>query len=151
MVKIRILMEKVSGLSVFRYCTLILIIIFSCALVSAQEKSEGNEATIMRHADFSFDHQTFNFGTFDKSTVQTHEFKLVNTGNAPLVIKHVATGCGCTKVEYPREPIAPQKEVVLKVTFDGSKLISGHFRKSLTVYTNAPRNYTRLFIRGETK
>ncbi len=114
-------------------------------------QSESSTSQTVKQSDFAFDHQTFNFGTFDKGIVQTHEFKLVNTGNAPLVIKHVATGCGCTKVEYPREPIAPQKEVVLKVTFDGSKLISGHFRKSVTVYTNAPRNYTRLFIRGETK
>ncbi len=117
--------------------------------VSAQSETSASQA--VKQADFAFDHQTFNFGTFDKSIVQTHEFKVVNTGNAPLLITHVATGCGCTKVEYPREPIAPQKEAVVKVTFDGSKLISGHFRKSITVYTNAPRNYTRLFIRGETK
>ena len=50
----------------------------------------------VKQPDFEFDHHTYDFGKFSKKKKQQHIFTFTNTGNAPLVILHIATGCGCT-------------------------------------------------------
>lgn len=35
------------------------------------------------------------------------EFRFVNSGNAPLVLTYVHASCGCVRLKYPRQPIAP--------------------------------------------
>lgn len=104
----------------------------------------------LKQSDFSFDHQSFDFGKFPRKKKKTHTFVFTNTGNAPLLILHIATGCGCTTTSYTKEPIQPGKKGEIKVQFDGSGLRPGVFRKTVTVYTNSPKNYTRLAIQGET-
>ena len=104
----------------------------------------------VKQPDFKFDHHTYDFGKFSKKKKQQHIFTFTNTGNAPLVILHIATGCGCTTTSYTKEPILPGKKGEIKVQFDGSGLRPGVFRKTITVYTNSPKKYTRLAISGET-
>lgn len=45
------------------------------------------------------------------------EFKFKNTGDAPLAITRVHSGCGCTVPEKPAEPIAPGASGVIPVTY----------------------------------
>ncbi len=100
--------------------------------------------------DFTFDHHSFDFGKFPKKKKKTHTFVFTNTGNASLLILHVATGCGCTTTSYTQDPIQPGKKGEIKVQYDGSSQRLGPFRKTITVYTNSRKNYTRLVISGET-
>lgn len=116
-------------------------------LVFPQEKSMQQKE--VKQPDFEFDHHTFDFGKFLKKDKKSHTFIFTNTGNAPLVILHIATGCGCTTTSYAKEPIQPGKKGEIKVQFDGSGLRPGVFRKTVTIYTNSPKNYTRLAISGE--
>lgn len=47
----------------------------------------------------------------------TYEF--TNVSDQPVAIITVTNGgCGCTKPEYPRKPIAPGKTGKIKITFD---------------------------------
>ena len=48
----------------------------------------------------------------------SHEFKITNSGNAPLIINDYEVGCPCTKVILPEAPILPGETIDLKVTFD---------------------------------
>lgn len=50
---------------------------------------------------------TIDFGSFPKSEKQERSFILTNTDNQLLVIQDVTTSCGCTKVEYSKEPVRP--------------------------------------------
>ncbi|MBR5611780.1 MAG: DUF1573 domain-containing protein, partial [Bacteroidaceae bacterium] len=45
------------------------------------------------------------FGTIPLNEKREYIFKLVNTGNKPLVVYDVVTSCGCTKAEYAKEPV----------------------------------------------
>ena len=75
-----------------------------------------------------------------------HVFKLVNTGNKPLVVYDVTTSCGCTKAEYGNEPIRPGDTLDLKVIYHAED--KGRFRKSLRVYCNVEESPLKLTVVG---
>lgn len=87
------------------------------------------------------------FGKFDwKHEMQT-EFALVNTGVNPLVIADVSTSCGCTSVEYNKEPVKPGDELKLIVKYKADE--PGHFSKSIKVFCNTKDSPISLKITGE--
>ena len=101
--------------------------------------------------DFAFAEQSHDFGTIGNTKQKSHTFEIRNVGDEPLIIKHIATSCGCTTTNYTKTPIKPGKKGRITVTFNPRSQRSGTFRKSVTVFTNSPRNYTRLFVSGEIK
>ena len=96
-----------------------------------------------------FDSYEWDFGTIDaaEGTV-AHTFTFTNTGNADLHILQVASGCGCTTPKYTKKPVKPGKKGSIKVEYDATGRRPGYFRKSVTVYSNDPSSYVRLFIEG---
>ena len=101
-----------------------------------------------RKAAIKFDNTSYDFGTFaeEKGKVTT-EFKFSNTGNAPLLITRTAASCGCTTPEYPKEPIAPGKSGIIKVTYN-AKGRPGVFQKTVYVFTNTDPEKSVLIIKG---
>ncbi len=73
-------------------------------------------------------------------------FTLRNTGNAPLSVKDVIPSCGCTTVEWTREPIAPGAEGTVAAVYDARML--GVFQKDLMVFTNASDEPVYLHMQG---
>ena len=86
------------------------------------------------------------FGTIPLNEKREHVFKLVNTGNKPLVVYDVTTSCGCTKAEYSKEPVRPGETLDLKVVFHAED--KGRFRKSLRVYCNVEESPLKLTVVG---
>ena len=70
----------------------------------------------------------------------------VPTGNSLLAIHDVTTSCGCTKVEYRKEPVRPGESIELKVSYEAEE--SGRFIKTVTVHCNAKDSPIRLRIKG---
>lgn len=89
---------------------------------------------------------TIDFGNFPKSEKQERNFVLTNTGNQVLVIQDVTTSCGCTKVEYSKEPIRPRASLELKVIYESEQ--AEHFNKAIRVYCNTEHSPLNLFIKG---
>ena len=94
----------------------------------------------------SMDQSEKNFGNIPLNEKREHVFKLVNTGNKPLVIYDVVTSCGCTKAEYGKEPVRPGETLELKVIYNAED--KGCFRKNLTVYCNAEDSPLKFSISG---
>jgi Protein of unknown function (DUF1573) len=88
-----------------------------------------------------------NFGQIAKGKPVTAEFKFTNTGNEVLIISNARGSCGCTGVEYPKEPVMPGATGIIKATFNAAYV--GAFNKSVTVESNAEGGTTTLQIRGE--
>lgn len=88
-------------------------------------------------------------GVFDWKKEQLVEFSFTNSGNNPFVIEDVSTSCGCTTVEYPKEPVLPSKKIKLKVRYEAEQL--GHFNKTITVYCNTKDSPIQLRITGNAK
>ncbi|MBQ8443288.1 MAG: DUF1573 domain-containing protein [Bacteroides sp.] len=100
-------------------------------------------------ADIKFDKTSHNFGTFPESEKVTCTFKFTNTGNNLLVIHQAIASCGCTVPQYPKEPIKPGESGEIVVTYNGAGKFPGHFKKSITIRTNAKKEIIRLYVEGD--
>lgn len=108
-------------------------------MLSAQEKiADGIEADKLVH----------NFGDIllDSGPVSC-TFTLTNTGSKPVVIYNVTTTCGCTDVEWTREPIRPGKKGTVSVTYSNDEG-PYPFDKSLTMYLSDVKKPVILKMRG---
>ena len=122
-----------------RFYSLIAAMMIACVALFAQDKK----------AEISFKKTTHDFGTFAEELGNvTTEFEFTNTGNAPLLITRTAASCGCTTPEYPREPIAPGKSGVIKVTYS-AKGRPGVFQKTVYVFANTDPEKSTLIIKGK--
>ena len=135
-----------------------IILILSSLLASAQGVKINIPDSIQNHTPqnpkIEFKEQEYDFGSFEpvgNDTLKSHSFRFYNTGQQPLVILHVASSCGCTRPQYTKTPIEPGDSGIVTVNSKGYGQSVGPFRKSVTVYSNDPRSYTRIFIRGELK
>lgn len=72
--------------------------------------------------------------------------RMVNSGPEEIVITGARPSCGCTGVDYPKEPVAPGDTVTISFTYDPEGR-PGKFRKSIRVYTGTTDTY-RIGIRG---
>lgn len=103
-----------------------------------------------KQADIKFDQTTYDFGTFSENNPKvTCVFKFTNTGDDLLVIHQAVASCGCTVPSYTKEPIKPGESGEIKVTYDGKGKYPGHFKKSITIRSNAKTEMTRLYIEGD--
>lgn len=101
-------------------------------------------------AEIKFDKTSHDFGSFSESDpIVTCTFTFTNIGDGPLVIHQAAASCGCTVPEFTEEPVMPGKTGTVKVTYNGTGKYPGHFKKSITLRTNAKTEMLRLFIEGD--
>lgn len=75
------------------------------------------------------------------------EFEFINTGDAPLVIIDAEATCGCTRPEYPKNPISPGKKGKIKVTYNPAGR-PGPIDRVVTVRSNGVPKKVRLKLKG---
>lgn len=100
-------------------------------------------------AVIKFEKTTHDYGKFTEDKPQTYVFKFTNTGNQPLVIHQAFASCGCTVPTFTKEAIAPGKTGELKVVYNGKGKLPGHFKKTVSVRSNATNALVRVYIEGE--
>lgn len=108
--------------------------------------SEGTK-TSATQTRVSVSQTVVDFGRFPMQDKKEYRFALTNTGSKVLVIQDIVTSCGCTKVEYDKEPVRPGGTLEVKVVYEADE--PGRFNKSVTVYCNAENSPLRLSIKGE--
>ena len=74
---------------------------------------------------------TYSFGKIKQHVPATTEFAFTNTGVKPLVIETATAECGCTTPDYPKTPLAKDKNAIIKVTYNAEN--AGKFTKRVTV------------------
>lgn len=99
--------------------------------------------------DLTLDKSIFDMGSFNWEQEQLAEFMLTNSGNELLVIDGVSTSCGCTTVEYSKEPVQTGKNLILKVRYKAE--YPEHFNKTISVYCNTKDAPLQLKISGNAK
>ena len=100
-------------------------------------------------AEIKFEKTSHDFGTFPESEKVTCTFKFSNTGDNLLVIHQAIASCGCTVPQYSKEPIKPGETGEIVVTYNGAGKFPGHFKKSITIRTNAKQEIVRLYVEGD--
>ena len=90
-------------------------------------------------AVITFEEKSHDFGTIKEvDGPVSYSFKFENTGDEPLVIINVNASCGCTRPDYPKEPIRPGKKGEIKVTYNPAGR-PGEFTKDVKVRTNGSK------------
>lgn len=126
-------------MKIYKKAITALLLAFSCMAASAQTKITDG---------LVIDKTVHNFGDIllDNGPVSC-QFSLKNTGSKPAVIYNVTTTCGCTDVEWTREPIMPGKSGKISVTYSNDEG-PYPFDKSLTVYLSDVKKPVILKLRG---
>lgn len=93
--------------------------------------------------------QLISLGCFNWQKEQKATFTIKNVGKFPLVINDIFTSCGCTSVEYSKEPVRPGDIFSLHVLYKADK--PEYFKKTITIYCNANPSVIQLNIVGDAK
>ena len=115
-----------------------------------QANAAETVAEAEKQAEIVFDTIRVNLGTFsEKDGEQKCSFAFTNVGDAPLIINQAFASCGCTVPTYTDKPVPPGGTGIIEVTYNGKGRYPGHFKKVITVNTNAKQRLVRLAIEGE--
>ena len=96
-----------------------------------------------------FDRLIYDFGDIMLSDGPvTAVFKAKNVGSKAVVIYNVVSSCGCTNVEWTRQPLKGGESGTIKATYSNDEG-AYPFDKTLTVYISGQRKPIVLRLRGE--
>jgi hypothetical protein len=93
-----------------------------------------------------FDKTEYDFGTIPYDSNGAFEFTFKNEGKDPLIVSNAQKSCGCTAVDWTKEPVKKGDKGVIKVTYNTK--ITGPFTKNVTVYSNAKKAMVVLSFKG---
>lgn len=112
-----------------------------------KQKIIGNEktATDQLTTSVSVDNEEIEIKDLKTGEKSIAQFILKNTGENPLLIKHVETSCGCTDASWEKKPILPKEETIIHVEVKPDN--PGYFHKKIQVYSNTD-NLISLVIKG---
>lgn len=98
-------------------------------------------------AVFSFlEKTTFKFADTKQGQQLSHTFKFKNIGNVPLVISNYKVKCSCTKAEFSKQPIMPNQQSQITITFDTNGKY-GYQDRIISIYSNAKKSPVKLRIK----
>ena len=98
-------------------------------------QGESAKAPTRKSTTMALDVDEINFGRFSIGKEQITNVTITNTGSELLIISDVTTSCGCTEVEFSREPVRPGQSTVLAVRYNPDE--KGYFSKTISIYSNA--------------
>ncbi|MBR4324890.1 MAG: DUF1573 domain-containing protein [Bacteroidales bacterium] len=91
-----------------------------------------------------------NLGDVKQKVPTLVEFTFTNTGDKPVMILDAEASCGCTKLTFKREPVAPGKKGTISTVYVSEDGETGIFNKSITVKMSlaAPNDVYVLKLNG---
>lgn len=119
----------------------------STDVVNNPKTASGDPATVAL-PQLQFEKEEHDFGNITQGEKVEYDFKFKNTGDSDLIISSAKGSCGCTIPVWPKEPIPPGGEAVIKVSFN-SEGRHGMVDKKITIISNANPNTKVLKITGK--
>jgi len=135
-------------------CGLIIYSLTSCnnnritSDVIQNPNTANGKADMSQLPSFSFESELHDFGKILQGETVSYPFKFKNSGKSDLIIADVSTSCGCTVPSYPKEPIHPGQDGVIKVSFNSAGK-HGFQNKSIVIVANTQPNTVILRIKAE--
>mgnify|MGYP002623709084 CR=1 FL=1 len=90
--------------------------------------------------------QVIDLGQVPYNQPITAEFELVNKSDKTISLVKARSSCGCTTVDYPKDPIRKGGEIIVSATYDARQL--GHFYKQVALYTDQDDKPLKLTLKG---
>ena len=86
---------------------------------------------------FTWNTTTHDFGTIDEADgTASFDFTFTNTGDKPLIIKQVITGCGCTSAKWSSKAYAPGAKGTVRISYHPEGRKMADFSIPSEVFTN---------------
>lgn len=127
--------------------------IVSCRNINKNNEgnNNSNQPVIIdtsKLAVFYFEEDEHDFGKITQGEKVSFSFKFKNIGSSDLIITDAKGSCGCTVADYPKEPIAPNNEGFINVTFntEGKK---GFQSKAITLRANIKEEVKVLKVKAQ--
>jgi hypothetical protein len=119
-----------------------------CAVIGLNTASAQGKTTdvIQTVKKIKWETTSIELGSLKKGIPVEAIFEFTNTTSEPLILAEVKAGCGCTSVDYPKEPVLPGKAGKIKATYDART--PGNFSKTISVKTNFAGEDAALRISG---
>ena len=127
----------------------ILLSLVVVASITLSAFAQTNETVNADLPEITFKSTEIDYGVISQNSEGTRNFEFTNTGKVPLLLTNVAASCGCTVVEWAKEPIKPGEKGTLTVKYNTA--IVGPFNKSIRVFSNAKSSPVFLIIKGDIK
>ncbi|HHU34432.1 MAG TPA: DUF1573 domain-containing protein [Bacteroidetes bacterium] len=102
---------------------------------------------IVKKTTIVFETTELDIGEINYKEPRKAEFIFKNTGGNELIIYDVQPSCGCTNVDWTREPIKSGQSGKISVVYDAET--TGRFNKSIVVHCNCHIESIVLQISGE--
>jgi hypothetical protein len=103
-------------------------------------------ASSLKIEEMAFKYNLHDFGTIQEGPIAEYDFEFTNQGKEPIIINDASASCGCTKPSFPKEPILPGKNGIIKVQYNTQGRVAP-FTKTITISSNAGTKV--LTIKGE--
>ena len=94
--------------------------------------------TFRSGAEFSFLDRNHDFTDVNEGAVLEHDFIFTNVGDEPLLISDYKVACTCTEIAFPKEPVLPNQEGVIHLSFD-TKGKFGFQSRKIEIMSNAKK------------
>lgn len=107
---------------------------------NARVKTESAGAVIWKD-------EVYDFGKIPQGIPDTAVFEFTNSGKVPVVIMDVVKSCGCSSVEFPRDPVKPKRKAQVIVVYNAAA--PGMFTKTVSVKFNEQQENRQLTIKGD--
>lgn len=110
---------------------------------SAKGKSDLSSLPLIK-----FEEEVHDFGKIIEGETVSYSFKFTNAGKSDLIIADVSTSCGCTVPSFPKTPIRPGEQGVIKIAFSSAGK-RGYQTKNIVVVANTQPNSTMIRIKAQ--
>ncbi len=122
--------------------------LLASTLLSAQNATPAEQEKEQPQVHIDFEAVLHDFGQIPVGTNAVCEFTFTNTGTEPLILSNVRASCGCTVPEWPKDPVLPGEEGVIKVKYTTVSR-PNVINKAVIVHSNADNKQVILRIKGE--
>jgi len=78
---------------------------------------------------------TLKLGSLHSNEVAVFRVGVRNTGTEPMIILDAQGTCGCTEVDYPKDPVLPGATADMVLRYDSKGQVGSQF-KSVRLYTS---------------
>lgn len=119
---------------------------FYLKIIQGEKVKDDDNKSCVTTTDIQIGEKTISLGEFNWQEEQNVVFVIQNIGKQSLVVNNIVTSCGCTTVEYDKEPVQLGKSLSIKVKYKADH--PEYFNKTITVYCNVEDTPIELKIAG---
>ena len=109
--------------------------------IAGEKKVESVMLTTVK-----IDKTAHDYGVIRKGSVNPAKFIIINIGDHPLEINRVSASCGCTIVNWDKQPVEPGQTTTISVEMKPDE--TGHFIKTVEIYCNTDKSPMKLTLTG---